>query len=95
LTWFDGAGNVTGTEGAPAGYRTLALAPDDRGIAVSLAGTSTTNHAIWILDSARGAMMSLLTFDAFDDGFPVWSPAGPVSHSSRSVSANRACGRKS
>ena len=75
LTWFDRAGNITGTVGEPAAYETLALAPDDRRIAVSLAETSSANHAIWVIDSVRGAM-SRLTFDAVNDTSPVWSPDG-------------------
>ena len=75
LTWFDRAGNVTGTVGAPGPYLTLALAPDDRRVAVSLASGVNDSRAIWIIDSARGGM-SRLTFDAVDDSSPVWSPDG-------------------
>jgi eukaryotic-like serine/threonine-protein kinase len=75
LTWFDRAGNITATTGAPGRYLTLALAPDDRRVAVSLASGTNENRAIWILDSARGGM-SRMTFDAVDDTSPVWSPDG-------------------
>ena len=75
LTWFDRAGNITGTVGDPASYLTLALAPDDRRVAVSMASGAAGSRAIWIIDSARGGT-SRLTFDAVDDASPVWSPDG-------------------
>jgi Tol biopolymer transport system component len=75
LTWFDRTGHVTGTVGEPAAYFTLALAPDERRIAVSLPSSTGENRAIWIIDSARGGM-SRVTFDSVDDTSPVWSPDG-------------------
>jgi eukaryotic-like serine/threonine-protein kinase len=75
LTWFDRTGHVTGTVGEPAAYFTLALAPDERRIAVSLPSSTGENRAIWIIDSVRGGM-SRVTFDSVDDTSPVWSPDG-------------------
>ena len=75
LTWLDRAGAVAGTVGGPASYLNLALAPDDRHVAVSVAAGTEEGRAIWILDVQRGGM-SRLTFDAIDDTAPIWSPDG-------------------
>jgi Tol biopolymer transport system component len=76
LTWFDRAGSVTGTVAEPAAYYALALAPDERRIAVSLASGTSENRALWIIDPARGSSTSRVTFDSVDDTAPVWSPDG-------------------
>ena len=73
LTWFDRAGHITGTVGAPGSYLMLTLSHDGRHVAVSLPSGPAENRAIWILDTLRGGM-SRLTFDAVDDTAPVWSP---------------------
>jgi Tol biopolymer transport system component len=75
LTWLDRAGTVAGTVGAPASYLNLALARDDRHVAVSVAAGASEGRGIWIFDVQRGGM-SRLTFDAVDDTSPIWSPDG-------------------
>jgi hypothetical protein len=75
LTWLDRAGAVAGTVGGPASYLNLALARDDRHVAVSVAEGDAERRAIWILDVQRGGM-SRLTFDAIADTSPIWSPDG-------------------
>ena len=76
LTWFDRAGRALGTLGDAAPYINLALSPDERRVAVSLADrrvrkTSTSGSSI-----SPATVRSRLTFDPGTDGSPVWSPDG-------------------
>ena len=73
LSWFDRSGKAIGTLGDPATYLNLALSPDERRVAVTLAGGSPPNRDIWVIDVARG-VISKLTSDPADEGFPIWSP---------------------
>jgi Tol biopolymer transport system component len=75
LTWFDRSGKKLGEIGEPADYLAMALAPDERHVAVSLATGSPPNTDIWLLDVARG-IASRLTFAPASDSAPVWSPDG-------------------
>jgi serine/threonine protein kinase/Tol biopolymer transport system component len=75
LTWFDRAGRVLGTLGEPAQYINVALSPDERRVAVSLATGSPENVDIWTIDIARN-VRSRLTVDPGTDVSPLWSPDG-------------------
>jgi Tol biopolymer transport system component len=71
LTWRARDGTVIGRIGAPEGYTEVALAPDERRIAVSRVDPGKQS-AIWILDVTRGTALKV-TFDPVSIG-PVWSP---------------------
>jgi eukaryotic-like serine/threonine-protein kinase len=71
LTWRARDGTVISRIGAPEGYTEVALAPDERRIAVSRVDPGKQS-AIWILDVTRGTALKV-TFDPVSIG-PVWSP---------------------
>jgi Tol biopolymer transport system component len=79
LEWFDRGGRSLGEFGEPGTYLNVALSPDDRRAAVTLAtggaAAGSANQDVWIIDVAR-ATMSRLTFDPAPEGSPVWSPDG-------------------
>ncbi len=78
LTWIDRSGKTEGVVGEPAAYVNLSLSPDGRRVAVALtAGAGTqANRDIWVIDLAREDTASRLTFDAGQEGDPIWSPDG-------------------
>lgn len=73
LTWFDRAGTLLGTIGAPDenGLVAPSLSPDGRR-AVAFR-TVQNNTDIWIFDAGRSTRF---TFDAGLDRWPIWSPDG-------------------
>ena len=75
LTWFDRQGKVLGTAGEPGLYRTLAIAPNGKRVAVERADPRTQNRDIWLLDAGTGGM-TRFTSDPGWDAFPTWSPDG-------------------
>ena len=76
LTWFDREGKVLESVGDPGVYRTLALSPDGKQVAVERADPQNAgNRDIWLYDFARG-VTTRFTFDPGWDGTPVWSPDG-------------------
>jgi serine/threonine protein kinase/Tol biopolymer transport system component len=70
LTWLDRSGNAIGTIGEPSAFGAVALAPNQRLVAASIAGDNTD---VWIVDTAR-AVTTRLTFDPTSETYPVWSP---------------------
>ena len=76
LTWVDRAGNALSTVGEPAPFLNLALSPDERRVAVSLASGTPENRDIWLMDLARHDILSRLTFEPGNDWMPVWSADG-------------------
>ena len=75
LLWFDREGRDVGALGEPGVGSVIALSPDGRRLARSVTESSSTIAALWVLDLAdRGA--SRLTFNRWNDIFPVWSPDG-------------------
>ena len=76
--------------GDPAPYAGLALSPDERRVAVTLATGSPENVDIWLIDVARN-IRSRLTVDPGQDVSPVWSPDGTriAFQSSRSATTDR------
>jgi Tol biopolymer transport system component len=75
LTWFDRQGKTVGTVGEPGVYRTLAISPDGKRVAVERTDPQTQNKDIWLFDAAGGAS-TRLTSDPGWDAFPTWSPDG-------------------
>jgi eukaryotic-like serine/threonine-protein kinase len=75
LTWFDRQGKTVGTIGEPGVYRTLAISPDGKRVAVERTDPQTQNKDIWVMDAASQAA-SRFTSDPGWDAFPTWSPDG-------------------
>jgi eukaryotic-like serine/threonine-protein kinase len=73
LTWRARDGTMISRIGAQEGYTGVALAPDDRRIAVSRVDPGKQS-AIWVLDVARGTAQRV-SFDPVSTG-AVWSPDG-------------------
>ena len=75
LAWVDRAGIVRGTVGPPdeSGLSNPELAPDGRRVAVHR--TVQGNTDVWLIEVGRG-VASRFTFNASNDGFPLWSPDG-------------------
>lgn len=76
LTWTDRAGKTLGTVGGAGTYWNLNLSPDETRVAVSMTTGAPPNMDIWLIDLARAATASRLTFDPASEGDPVWSPDG-------------------
>ncbi len=74
LTWFDRAGRALASVGEASPFLNLALSPDEKRVAVTLASSSAENHQIWIIDIARNIRTRLPSPGA--DQSPVWSPDG-------------------
>ena len=75
LTWMDRSGQQLGTIGESGQYMNIALAPDDRRVAVSLVSGTPENRDIWVIDSTGGTP-TRLTHDPADDAVPLWSRDG-------------------
>jgi eukaryotic-like serine/threonine-protein kinase len=73
LTWFDRQGKAVGTVGEAGVYRTLAISPDGKRVAVERTDPQTQNKDIWLVDAASGAT-TRFTSDPGWDAFPIWSP---------------------
>jgi len=73
LTWIDRQGKTVGTIGEPGLYRTLAISPDGKRVAVERTDPQTQNRDIWLLDAASGDT-TRFTSDPAWDAFPTWSP---------------------
>ena len=73
LTWFDRAGKVVGTIGAPDAFALLQpmLSPDGRRVAAYR--TTQGNIDVWLFDSGRETR---LTSDPGRDLYPAWSSDG-------------------
>jgi len=74
VLWFTRDGKQS--EAAPAGVTTaVALAPGAERMALQRRDIGSRNADVWVREFARG-VMTRLTFDAAQDGLPVWSPDG-------------------
>ena len=76
LTWTDRSGKTISVVGEPAAYSNLSLSPDERRVAVALTAGAQPNRDIWVIDLAREDTATRLTFDAGQEGDPIWSPDG-------------------
>src|SRR5262249_7456528 len=78
LTWFDRAGNVTGSLGTPASQLWPAISPDDSKVAIDRRDHPRTSFFdLWLFDLKQGAS-SRFTFnaDTYANQYPIWSPDG-------------------
>ena len=74
LTWFDRAGRALASLGEASPFLNLALSPDQKRVAVTIAGSRAENQEIWIIDVARNIRRRLTSPGS--DQSPVWSPDG-------------------
>ncbi|MCA1631266.1 MAG: serine/threonine-protein kinase [Acidobacteria bacterium] len=77
LAWFDRSGKRLETLSSLAARSfTPRLSPDEKRVAIDRVDPQTPgNTDIWLLDLARGSS-TRFTFEAADEGTPVWSPDG-------------------
>ena len=74
LSWFDSAGNFTGSV-AKGNYGNAELSPDETRIAVTEFDSQSGASNIWVFDLQRGSRTKV-TFNAGRNDFAVWSPNG-------------------
>jgi len=74
LKWLDRSGQIVGTVGDPGAFE-VALSPDERRAATTIAPNEADSGDLFLLDLARN-VPSKFTFDPAIDFFPVWSPDG-------------------
>jgi eukaryotic-like serine/threonine-protein kinase len=72
LEWVDREGRSAGSLGEPGKYAQIALSPDDRRVAVEVAGEDG-QYDLWVIDVVRG-VASRFTTDPANERDPVWSP---------------------
>ena len=75
LTWFDRAGKVLGTVGAPGEFDRGQLSPDGRRLVVPQFDGLGSIRDLWIFDLDRG-VPSRFTTDTSQERNPIWSPDG-------------------
>ena len=75
LTWFDVAGNTTGSVGAKGNYDRPALSHDGSRVAVTEFDAQSGDSNIWVFDLSRGTRTKI-TFNPGRNDYPVWSPNG-------------------
>ncbi len=73
IAWYDRAGKLLGSVGAPGGVFAPSISPDEKMIAFSRLTGQTAD--IWLRDLARGTD-TRFTFDASASYAPIWSPKG-------------------
>jgi Tol biopolymer transport system component len=75
LTWFDRAGQRSGSLGSPDDYADVSLSPDGTQAAVSLGEPGTANRDLWLFDVARG-VRTRFTSTPGPETHTIWSPDG-------------------
>jgi Tol biopolymer transport system component len=73
LAWYDRAGKLLGTVGAPALVRSPAISPDEKSVAFQRRSASGAD--LWLRNIARGVEQRFTT-DPSANGTPLWSPQG-------------------
>jgi len=74
IAWHDRNGKSVAIAAKPGPYRSLALSPDGKTLAV-LSRISTSNVDLWTIDLASGAMTEMTRNDRLEPSNPpVWSP---------------------
>jgi Tol biopolymer transport system component len=77
LTWFDRAGKVGGTVGAPGALiRTPTISPNGDTVAFSRIDSQTGGFDLWLHDLVRGTDSRFTSNARAQNLFPVWSPDG-------------------
>ena len=75
LAWFDRVGRRVGSVGGPGGYGNVALSPDGKQLATSVADPTRATSDVWLYDLSRD-VPTRLTSHPNDDRHPIWSPDG-------------------
>jgi len=73
LDWYDRKGVKTGSLGDKADYRELAISPDGKKVAVSMADVQSGGWEIWVYEIERN-LRTRVTFDPGQDQEPIWFP---------------------
>jgi len=73
LDWYDRKGVKTGSLGDKADYRELAISPDGKKVAVSMADLQSGGWEIWVYEIERN-LRTRVTFDPGQDQEPIWFP---------------------
>jgi serine/threonine protein kinase/Tol biopolymer transport system component len=78
LTWFDRSGRPLGVVGEPGEYHGLAMAPDERRVALERHDPKTNTVDVWLMDLTTQLTTRLTSVAGFDAwaATPVWSPDG-------------------
>jgi serine/threonine protein kinase/Tol biopolymer transport system component len=76
LTWFDRAGNQSGSIGLPRDYTDFRLSPDDRRLAASVVDPKSGNPDIWLIDdlSQEAQRTAPFTLGRALNAAAVWAP---------------------
>ena len=72
---FDRDGKSLGPVGPTGIYFNIYLSPDEKHVAASITDSQSGARDIWLLDIARNTP-TRFTFDAAENGIPIWSPDG-------------------
>jgi len=75
LTWFDRAGNASGSVGAVGDYTDFRISPDETRLAASRVEPKTGYPDLWVTDLSRGTS-SPFTFGPVINASAIWSPDG-------------------
>ncbi len=75
MAWFDRGGREVGTVGESRNLEALAISPDGRRVAVSVADNKAGSSDLWI-DDLGGQPPQRFTYSAGAEFAPVWSPDG-------------------
>jgi eukaryotic-like serine/threonine-protein kinase len=75
LAWIDRAGRETGSLASPAGFDSVRLSPDSRGVVVSLVDPRTGTHDLLVGELPR-EVLTRLNLGSEDHLAPTWSPDG-------------------
>ncbi len=76
LVRFDREGKELHTIGAPGVGGAIGLSPDGKRIARSLTAEGAATAGLWLLDASAQSSPTRLTFNRWNDIYPVWSPDG-------------------
>jgi serine/threonine protein kinase len=77
VTWFDRQGSVSGRASEPGMFRDASISPDGtRAVASRIDPQDPAKADLWLIDLARGAVATRLTFGGGFAESPVWSSDG-------------------
>ena len=75
LVWVDRSGKTLRATGAPGGFSSPSLSPDETRVVVDRVKIDSDTHELWMNDLANGTA-SRFTFDSADNVNPIWVPDG-------------------